>query len=69
MEQMTIGDRLRELRKAKTISSKNEVISIQKDFKNEVTFLYSQFNSDIINEKNEQIKIYKEVVDILNKKI
>jgi len=66
---MTIGDRLRELRKAKTISSKNEVISIQKDFKNEVTFLYSQFNSDIINEKNEQIKIYKEVVDILNKKI
>lgn len=54
---------------SETINSKNEVISIQKDYKNEVTYLYTQFNSDIINEKNEQIKIYKEVVEILNKKI
>jgi len=54
---------------SETINSKNEVISIQKDYKNEVTYLHTQYNSDIINEKNEQIKIYKEVVEILNKKI
>ena len=42
---MTIGERLRELRKVKGLT-------LQKDFKNEVTFLYTQFNGDIINEKN-----------------
>ncbi len=39
-----------------------------KDYKNEVSFLKTEFNTAIIEEKNNQLQIYKEVLDKINKK-
>jgi transcriptional regulator with XRE-family HTH domain len=45
-----------------TISTKNEVIALQKEYKNEVTTLLYTHNKEMVQEKNEQLNIYKEVL-------